>query len=125
MYGSERKCICHAKFSVLKCLSLCLMVWSLGLIAPESILAEEDGSEGTFSLEVKNKLIYLHSENASFLKILNELEKKAGIRSIVLPGVIDKQVTIDLKDLPVYAIDTLFKQLSLQNYAVLYEKIRY
>lgn len=119
MFGSRKKCPPQRRNFLMS-----LPLWVLlivSLIAPSGAFAEKAPAKSTLSLEVKDKLINLHSENSSALEILRELEKKTGMRIDVFPGVIDKKVTLDIKNLPFYAIDTLFEQMSLHNFAVVYE----
>lgn len=53
--------------------------------------------QGTFTLEVKDNLINLQAEQASFKEILNDLEKKTGIKVNIFDGVEDKKVIPSIK----------------------------
>jgi hypothetical protein len=73
-------------------------LWLLLIVSPmtPSGAFAEATAASTFSLEVKNKLINLHSENSSSLEILRELEKKTGVNIDIFKGVIDKKITLDI-----------------------------
>jgi peptidoglycan hydrolase CwlO-like protein len=55
---------------------------------------ETKPEQSSFILEAKDNLINLHAEQASFKKILNDLERKAGIKVNVFDGVEDKKVIL-------------------------------
>lgn len=71
-----------------------LLFLSLSLLSVSaSVLAEETETkaEQKFSLEVKDNLITLQAEQASFKEILSELEKKTGIKVNIFKGVVDRK----------------------------------
>lgn len=77
------------------------------LLVTFSARAEDNApkaNQNTFALEVINNLINLHAEEASFKEILNDLEKKTGIKVNIFEEVKDKKVTLNITTLPVYAI---------------------
>lgn len=83
--------------------------------------AEAKAENDKFTLEVKDKLIDLHAENADFKEILKELEGKTGIEVKIFEGVKDKQVSLNVKSLPVHAVWTILEKMSLKNFAVVYD----
>ena len=72
----------------------------------------------TFTLQVKDKLINLQAENAGFKEILKKLEEKTGIKVVIYDGVTDKKVSLNIKSLPLYALDTIIKKMTIKNSAV-------
>ncbi len=85
-------------------------------------VVEPEVGESILVLEVKNNLIDLQAEEASFKEILRELEKKSGIKVHILEGLDDHKISLNIKALPIYAVDTLLEKMSLRNYAVVYDK---
>jgi hypothetical protein len=53
---------------------------------------ETKSKESVFILEVKDNLINLRAEQASFKEILSDLEKKTGIKVNIFDGVEDGEV---------------------------------
>ena len=74
-----------------------------------------------FTLQVKDKLINLQAENADFKEILKDLDAKTGIKVKIYEGVKDKKVSLNIKSLPLYALDTIIKKMTLKNSAVVYD----
>jgi len=74
------------------------------------------------TLEVKDKLINLQAENVYFKEILRELEKKTNIKINMFEGVQDEKVSLIVKSLPAYAIDTILNKMALKNFAVVYDQ---
>jgi hypothetical protein len=93
-------------------------LWSASKISkPET----EIFKQSPFTLEVKDNLISLEAEQASFKEILSDLEKKTGIKVKIFDDVEDKKVTLNITDLPVYAIHTLLEKIEIKNFAVVYD----
>ncbi|RJR15303.1 MAG: hypothetical protein C4581_12360 [Nitrospiraceae bacterium] len=84
--------------------------------------AEVKADNPAFNLEVKDNLINLRAEQASFKDILTDLEKKTNIKVKIFEGVEDKNVSLNIIDLPVYAIHDLLEKIELENYAVAYDQ---
>lgn len=53
---------------------------------------ETKTEQSTFTLEIADNLINLQTKEASFKKILNDLEKKTGIKVKIFDGVNDREV---------------------------------
>jgi hypothetical protein len=83
---------------------------------------EKTAYHGFFMLEVKDSLVNLKSDQASFKDILNDLEKKTGIKVNIFDDVNDKKVTLNIRDLPVDKISRLLEKMELQNVAVVYDE---
>lgn len=77
--------------------------------------------QSTFVLDVKDNLINLQAKQASFKEILKHLEKEIDIKVNIFDGVDDKKVTLNIADLPVYAIHTLLEKMKIENFAVVYD----
>lgn len=75
-----------------------------------------------FTLEVKDKLISLQAERASFKAILKDLEEKTGIKTKISEEVEDKEISLNISNLPVYAIHTLLEKMEIENFAVIYDQ---
>lgn len=59
---------------------------------PISLTLEKGGFEqSSFTLEVTDNLITLQAEQASFKEILNDLEKKTGIKVNIFKEVVDRK----------------------------------
>ena len=78
--------------------------------------------QGTFTLKIKDNLINLQAKQASFKEILNDLEKKTGMKVNVFDGVEDEKVSLNITTLPVYAVHTLLEKMEIENFAVVYDK---
>ena len=74
-----------------------------------------------FTLQVKDKLINLQAENADFKEILKDLDAKTGIKVKIYKGVKDKEVSMNIKSLPVYAVGAILDKMLLNNFAVVYD----
>jgi len=83
--------------------------------------AEATAKDDKFTLQVKDKLIDLQAENTSFKEILKQLEGKTGIKVKIFEGVKDKEVSLNVKSLPVYALGAILEKMSLKNFAVVYD----
>ncbi len=83
--------------------------------------SEAKSEKSNFTLEVKNKLLNLEAENTSFKTILKELEVKTGIKVKIFEGVKDREVSLSVESLPVYAASTLLEKMSLKNFGVVYD----
>ncbi len=78
--------------------------------------------ENTFTLKVINNQINLKAEQASLKDILYDLEEKTGIKINIFDGVDDKEVTLNIRALPVGGIHNLLDKMELQNFGVVYDK---
>ena len=85
-------------------------------------LAQAKLNEGQFILSTDKGRITLQAENASVKKILGAIEEKVGLKVVIYEGVPDRKVTLNTDAIPIYSIDTLLKQLSLRNTAIVYEE---
>ena len=110
------------KKNALLALSLSLL-FSLSAVFP-AMAKEARGKydQRTFTLEVTGKLINLKAEKASFKEILKELEKKTGVKVNILNGIDDREVSLDIKSLPVYDVGTILERMSLNNFAIVYDQ---
>lgn len=89
-----------------------------------SFNAFADAKEETrnVTLTIKDNLISLHTNNASFKDVLRELAKKTGIKVEIFEGVDDKNISLNINSLPIRAVSIILKKMSLENYAVVYDK---
>jgi len=97
------------------------LAFLLPISAPLPVFAKENPKKVIYSLEVKDNLINLYAENVSFRTILQDLEKKSGIKAVIHEGVDDKEVSLKIKALPTYAVSILIEKMNLQNFAVIYD----
>lgn len=102
-----------------KIILACLLVL---LILTITNPAQAKLNEGQFILSADKGRITVQAENASVRKILAALEEKTGLKMVVYEGVPDRKVTLNTEAIPIAAIDTLLKQLSLRNTAIVYEE---
>ncbi len=58
--------------------------------------------QNTFTLEIADNLINLQAEQASFKEILNDLEKKTGIKVKIFERVEDKKVMLNINCMLIY-----------------------
>ena len=100
---------------LLSCL-FTLLFWTI------TNLAQAKLDDGQFILSAEKGRITLQAKNASVKKILLGLEEKTGLKVVVYEGVPDRRVTLDSDATPIHAMDTLLKQLSLRNTAIVYEE---
>ncbi|MCP5005601.1 MAG: S8 family serine peptidase [Planctomycetes bacterium] len=84
--------------------------------------AEKEIEQDKYTLEVKDSLINLQADNVSFKEILRELERKTGIKINIYESVEDRKVSLNIKNLPSYALSTLLEEMSLKNSAVVYDQ---
>ena len=74
------------------------------------------------SVEVKDRHITLIAENVSIKEALNAIANKTGITVQIFDGVVDRKVSITIKDVPYFCISTLLEKMGIKNYGVAYEK---
>jgi len=100
---------------------LCLLILILSLSSSYTY-AVNFVENGKISLAVKNRQLTLKAENVSFKKVLQEIAAKTGIQMQIFDGVKDRNVSVDVVNLPYYSISTLLDRMGIQNYGVAYEK---
>ena len=90
-------------------------------IIPFQASSEAGETNKSFKLIVNDGRIDIHAENASFKEILKKLENKTGIKVNIIGELPDKKVILNIRSLPLYAVDTLPSKMSLKNYSVVYD----
>jgi type II secretory pathway component GspD/PulD (secretin) len=78
--------------------------------------------KGSYSVVAHDRLIDIKGENVSLRKLLAAIDKESAINVYVSEKVADKLITVSLQNLPIYAIESLFKEIGLTNYAVAYDQ---
>ena len=104
-------------------LLLCSILFLLfGTYLVEAMGAKVEIQQDDFTLKVSNNLIDLQSDKASIKDILNDLEKKVGIKVKIFDGVNDKKVTLNISSLSVYSLHLLLEKMGVENFAVVYDR---
>lgn len=112
----------HRKNKILITFTL-IILFFISVVLP--LLAEENtkgSKQNTFNLEVTGNLINLQAQKASFKEILKDLEKKTGVKINILDGVDDREVSLDIKSLPVYDVGIILERMSVNNFAIVYDQ---
>lgn len=104
----------------MKGLSCILLI--LTLFAASISFAETQPKAGTFTVVVRDSRISVKAVDAGFKELLKEVAAKTGIKVKILDSVQDKKVSLDVKDIPIYAISELLDRMEIKNYGVGYER---
>jgi len=108
--------------------SLLLLGLFLGLpnllVFPSHVYSSElhkNVSPNPFILEVKDGLVSLHAFDTNFKHILKELAKQTKIVCHIDDKVEDRDVSLSIQNLPLFALSNLLEMMGLNNYAVAYD----
>jgi beta propeller repeat protein len=96
-----------------------LLVSILLIFSGECLSSNQEQEK--YKLDFQNNQLTLEAKNVSFKKILSDLEEKTGIKVVIVGEVQDRKVTLDIKSLPLYSVGSLFQQMKLINYSVVYD----
>jgi type II secretory pathway component GspD/PulD (secretin) len=80
--------------------------------------AENATKQGQINLTIKNNLITINAEDVSFKDILQQLQKQSSVKFEIDNGVKDKKITVNIKDHPLYDLESLLKKMFIQNFAI-------
>jgi len=110
----------NCKITLLFCLTVFLTLFLL----ISGVNAKGRGREknNNFTVEVKDKFVSVNAHDASFKKILRELESKTKVKVYISEEVGDKKVTLRISDLPDYSVGLILRRMQLKNYAVVYDQ---
>ena len=96
---SERK---HCFFSIRVLITIVLVCafLSLNLIARTPPAGAADAR---LSVNLQDNLISIHANQVNFKEILKTLKSKTGVNVVIFKGVPDRNVSLDIQSLPLYA----------------------
>jgi len=77
--------------------------------------------DARLSVDFRDNLISIHANDVNFKEILRTLKSKTGVNVVIFHGVPDRKVSLDIQSLPLYALDTIIKKMTLKNSAVVYD----
>ena len=117
---SERKLYSSSTRVLINILLVCAFLF-FNLIVRAPIAGADDAG---LSVDFRDNLISIHANDVNFKEILTTLKNKTGVNVVIFQGVPDRKVSLDIQSLPLYALDTIIKKMSLKNSAVVYDCIR-
>jgi len=97
---------------------MALFMVFLFLLPVHAIGAGNDTAKTDYSVSVIDKRISVKAQNTDFKVLLKELGEKSGIEVQIFPGVADRKISVDVRDIPFVAVGTLLENMGIKNYGV-------
>ncbi len=79
-------------------------------------------SEKQLRVEVKKNLLSILAKGVNAKEVAEEIARKSHLKIKVFEGVQDKEVSLNVSDIPVYDVEALLKKVGYDNVAVVYDK---